>query len=110
MFKPILPIDYGALSAPPAPGAEVPEDFSGLIFFIEKHFGRTYIGHSGGQNAFVTHFYYLPETQTSYAVAYNTLATAKDDKDVDAPTTGKLDKAIRTYLFTKIFPLLAAKK
>jgi CubicO group peptidase (beta-lactamase class C family) len=110
MFKPILPIDYGTQSTSPAPEAEVPEDFSGLLFFIEKHFGRTYIGHSGGQNGFVTHFYYLPETRTSYAVAYNTLATAKDDKAADAPTTKKLDNAIRTYLFTKIFPLLAAKK
>ena len=107
MFQPVLRIDP---DTPPAPDAEAAEESQGLIFFIEKHFGKTFVAHSGGQNAFVSHFYYLPETRTSYAVAYNTLASPKDDQAADAPTTGKLDKAIRTYLFTKIFPLLEAKK
>jgi CubicO group peptidase (beta-lactamase class C family) len=107
MFQPVLRIEP---DTPPPPGAEVVEESQGLIFFIEKHFETTYIAHSGGQNAFITHFYYLPETRTSYAVAYNTLAVPKDDKAADAPSTGKLDKAIRTYLFTKIFPLLASHK
>jgi hypothetical protein len=107
MFQPVLRIEP---ATPPAPGAEVFEESQGLIFFIEKHFGKTYVAHSGDQNAFETHFYYHPETRTSYAVAYNTLAAPKDDKIADAPTTGNLDKAVRTYLLTKIFPLLAPKK
>lgn len=107
MFQPVLRIE---MPTPQTPQAEIADDNQGLLFFIEKHFGKTYIGHSGGQNAFVTHFYYLPETRTAYAVAYNTMAAPKDDHDIDAPTTKKLDNAIRTYLFTKIFPLLALKK
>ncbi len=110
MFQPVLRIEYGTPSTPPAPGAEVVDDSQGLLFFIENHFGKTYVGHSGGQNAFISHFYYLPETRTAYVVAYNTLTAPKDDQAVDAPTTKKLDNAIRTYLFTKVFPLLAPKK
>ncbi len=108
MFQPVLRIEP---DTPPAPGAEIVEQSQGLIFFIEKHFGKTYIAHSGDQNAFETHFYYLPETRTSYAVAFNTLAMSKDDQDSGMKgSTEKLDKAIRTYLFTKIYPLLAPKK
>jgi CubicO group peptidase (beta-lactamase class C family) len=108
MFQPVLRIEP---DTPPAPGAEPVEESQGLSFFIEKHFGRTYVAHSGGQNAFETHFYYHPETRTAYAVAFNTLARPKDDKDAGTKgRTGKLDNAVRDYLFTKIFPLLAAKK
>jgi CubicO group peptidase (beta-lactamase class C family) len=108
MFQPVLRIEP---DAPPAPGAEPVEESQGLLFFIEKHFGRTFVAHSGGQNAFETHFYYHPETRTAYAVAFNTLAVTGEDKPGDSKAgTGKLDRAVRDYLFTKIFPLLAAKK
>jgi CubicO group peptidase (beta-lactamase class C family) len=104
MFKPVLPIGP---DAPPAPGAATVEEWQGLLFFIEKHFGRNYVAHSGGQNAFETHFYYDPEARTAYAVAFNTLAVAKDDQPGDSKaSTGKLDRAVRDQLFTKIFPLL----
>jgi CubicO group peptidase (beta-lactamase class C family) len=107
MFQPVLRIER---DTPPAPGAEPVEESQGLLFFVEKHFGKTYIAHSGGQNAFETHFYYQPETRTAYAVAFNTLAMSKDDKSGDPKAdTGKLDREIRTYLLTKIFPLLAPK-
>ena len=108
MFRPVLRIEP---DAPPAPGAEPVEESQGLLFFIEKHFDRTFVAHSGGQNAFETHFYYHPETRTAYAVAFNTLAVTEDDKPGDSKaSTGKLDKAVRDFLFTKIFPLLPAKK
>jgi CubicO group peptidase (beta-lactamase class C family) len=108
MFRPVLRIEP---DAPLAPGSVPVEESQGLLFFVEKHFGRTYIAHSGGQNAFETHFYYQPETRTAYAVAFNTLAVARDDKPGDSKaSTGKLDRAVRDYLFTKIFPLFPAKK
>lgn len=105
MFQPALPVEP---DAPPAPGAVVEPEYQGLIFFIEQHFGTRYVAHSGNQNAFISHFYYQPELRASYAVAYNTLATADDPKTAGAKgSTGTLDRAIRDYLFKKIFHLFA---
>lgn len=108
MFQPVLPTGEAPT---PSPGNEVGEEFQGLIFFIENHFGTRYIAHSGNQNSFISHFYYQPESRVAYAVAYNTLAVADEAKDGDAKgSTGTLDRNIRTYLFKNVFPLLARGK
>ncbi len=75
---------------------EARKDHMGLTYFIEDNFGKRFIGHSGGQNAFVTHFYYLPEVRAGYIVGYNTTG----------PKTKALDVRIKEYLFRNIFPLL----
>jgi CubicO group peptidase (beta-lactamase class C family) len=78
-------------------------DFVGLAFFIEDNFGRRFIGHSGEQNAFISHFYLDPTSGGGYVVAYNTwVAPAKDDPR----TTDTLDIAIKDHLFERVFPLL----
>ena len=74
-------------------------DYMGLTFFIEDNFNLHFIGHSGGQNAFVTHFYLCPELRTAYIVAFNTLASDKKQN------TRTLDRQIKDYLFQHIFPL-----
>ncbi len=74
-------------------------DYMGLTFFIEDNFNLHFIGHSGGQNAFVTHFYLNPQLRTAYIVAFNTLATDKKQN------TRVLDRQIKDYLFQYIFPL-----
>jgi CubicO group peptidase (beta-lactamase class C family) len=92
------------------PQVEIPDfekDFPGegrndamaLTFFIEDNFGRHYICHSGGQNAFVTHFYLNPSSRTAYVVGFNTLGEEKDQN------TRVLDRTIKEYLFQNIFPL-----
>ena len=74
-------------------------DYMGLTFFIEDNFNLHFIGHSGGQNAFVTHFYLCPDLRTAYLVAFNTLASEKKQN------TRTLDRQIKDYLFQHIFPL-----
>jgi CubicO group peptidase (beta-lactamase class C family) len=72
------------------------KDHMGFTYFVEDNFGKRFIGHSGGQNAFVTHFYYLPEAGAAYIVGYNTTG----------PKTKALDVRIKEHLFRNIFPLL----
>ncbi|MCG3160480.1 MAG: Protein flp [Acidobacteria bacterium] len=80
----------------------------GLTFFIEDNFGQHFIGHSGSQNGFISHFYLRPDTRTAYVIAFNTEAipTEKDSSQ----DTRKLDREIKDYLFQKIFPLFAPKQ
>ena len=93
MFRPAIAIDPEGFEKP-YPGAER-KDGMGLGYFIEDNFGLHVIGHSGGQNAFVTHFYYQPDSRTAYIVGYNTTG----------PKTKALDVEIKEYLFKNIFPL-----
>ena len=74
-----------------------------LTFFIEENFGMRFVCHSGGQNAFVTHFYFRPESRSTYIVGFNTLALDKDQNTRDA------DRTIKEYLFKNIFPLFESK-
>lgn len=104
MFKPVLRIaPAGESASPDTPGGER----QGLLFFLEDHFGSRYVCHSGGQNAFATHFYYHPESRTAYAVAFNTYAEPAGGATNSDPkgTTGSLDRAIRDYLFQRVFPI-----
>jgi CubicO group peptidase (beta-lactamase class C family) len=109
MFQPILRIGpEGESSSPQAPG----DEYQGLLFFLENHYGTRYVAHSGGQNAFATHFYYHPESRTSYAIAFNTYAEPAGGSTSSDPkgTTGALDRAVRDYLFQKVFPILWREK
>jgi CubicO group peptidase (beta-lactamase class C family) len=76
----------------------------GLNFFVEDREGFHLIGHSGGQNGFITHFYVCPALGAGYIVAFNTqtLPTTKDGED----KTQEFDAALRTFLLKNIFPAL----
>jgi CubicO group peptidase (beta-lactamase class C family) len=79
------------------------KDAMGLTFFIEDNFAQHFIGHSGTQNGFLSHFYLRPDSHTAYVVAYNTHAIPTEkDKSQD---TRLLDREIKEYLFKNIFPL-----
>ncbi len=108
MFRPAIAIKPGTVEATEA--TEAAEEAQGLIFFVEKRFGTTFIGHSGHQNGFVSHFYMHPGNRTAYAVAYNTYAytTAKPGAGAAASLgTDELDARIRTSLLRDVFPILA---
>lgn len=79
------------------------KDWMGLTYFIEENFGQRFIGHSGSQNGFLSHFYICPATRTAYIVAFNTHAMPSE-KDA-GHNTRVLDREIKDYLFEKIFPL-----
>lgn len=91
------------ITIPEAKNGKGRKDAIGLSYFIEDNFGQHFIGHSGGQNAFITHFYLQPETRTAYLVAYNTTATPTAKNP--GQDTRKLDLEIKDYLFERIFPL-----
>jgi CubicO group peptidase (beta-lactamase class C family) len=99
MWKPFIAIE------PQATDGENRQDKMGLSFFIEDNFGQHFIGHSGGQNGFISHFYLCPESRTAYIVAFNThaLPTEKDS----GHNTRVLDREIKDYLFKNIFSALA---
>jgi CubicO group peptidase (beta-lactamase class C family) len=92
---------------PPANDGKDRKDWLGLTYFIEDNFGQHFIGHSGSQNGFISHFYLRPDTRTAYIVAFNThaLPTEKDS----GHNTRVLDREIKDYLFQNIFPLFDKK-
>jgi len=74
----------------------------GFTFFIEERNGIRFVAHSGGQNAFITHFYMNQDSRTAHIVAYNTEITGEKTRSVDGD--------ISQFLFKNIFPLFANKK
>ncbi len=98
----------------PVPSTEVTEpqgqnrkDAMGLTFFIEDNFNQHFIGHSGSQNGFISHFYLRPDTRMAYIAVFNTDATATE-KD-SSQDTRRLDREIKDYVFQNIFPLFVKK-
>jgi len=93
------------VSIEPEKNGENRKDAMGLTFFIEDNFGQHFIGHSGTQNGFLSHFYLRPDSRTAYIVAYNTHAipTEKDS----GKNTRQLDLEIKDFLFKNLFPVLA---
>ena len=80
----------------------------GLTFFVEDNFGQHFIGHSGSQNGFISHFYIRPDTRMAYIIAFNThaMSTEKDSSQ----DTRRLDREIKDYLFQKIIPLFVLRQ
>lgn len=105
MFQPQIPV---APTEVVEPAGQNRKDAMGLTFFIEDNFNQHFIGHSGGQNGFVSHFYLRPDTRMAYIVAFNTHATATE-KD-QSQDTRRLDREIKDYVFQNIFPLFINKK
>ncbi|MFN0107456.1 MAG: serine hydrolase domain-containing protein [Blastocatellia bacterium] len=98
----------------PVPSTEVVQptgqnrkDAMGLTYFIEDNFNQHFIGHSGGQNGFISHLYIRPDTRMAYIVAFNTHAEATE-KD-SSQDTRRLDRELKDYIFQNIFPLFVKK-
>lgn len=104
MFQPQLSIEQGGV---PEQSGQNRKDSIGLTFFLEENYGMRFIGHSGSQNGFMSHFYIRPESRTAYLIAFNTTATA-DEKD-QTRDTRRLDREIKDYLFQKIFTIFPVK-
>jgi CubicO group peptidase (beta-lactamase class C family) len=105
MFHPQIPIEPGTLIEPEGQNRK---DAMGLTFFIEDNFGQHFIGHSGTQNGFITHFYLRPDARVAYIIAFNTHATATE-KD-SSQDTRRLDREIKDHLFERVFPLFVPKQ
>lgn len=105
MFQTQISITPDAI---PQPEGQNRKDAMGLTFFIEDNFGQHFIGHSGGQNGFISHFYVRPDTRAGYLIAFNTHATPTE-KD-ESQDTRRLDQEVKDYLFQNVCPLFTAKK
>lgn len=88
---------------PEAKDGENRKDAMGLCYFIEDNFGQHFIGHSGTQNGFLSHFYLRPDTRTAYIVAFNTHAIAKESEADTGQNTRVLDREIKDWLFKNVF-------
>ena len=97
MFQPQIKVTTPAEKA--SPNGPDDKESVGLGFFIRQDNGRTFIGHSGDQNGFISHFFIRPQTREGYIVSFNTNA-------VDAnKNTRRLDGELRDYLFGHFFKL-----
>lgn len=86
------------------------KDAMGLTYFIEGNFGQHFIGHSGGQNGFISHFYLRPDSRTAYIVAFNTHALVKESEPDTGQNTRTLDREIKEYLFKRVFPTMQSSR
>ena len=90
MWEPEVPIE------PPAPS----EESMGLSFFLSEMDGRTIVGHTGTQRAFLSYFYIDPVAKVGVIAASNTVA----DGDGSPDAYGLRTKITRRFL-EELFPL-----
>lgn len=68
----------------------------GLIFFLNSRDGRTFIGHGGDQNGFISYIDFEPSTRQASIIVFNTnviyTAKTKPEKDV----VGRLRNSVKT--------------
>jgi len=88
---------------PGSPDGRNHKDAMGLTFFIEDNYDQHFIGHSGGQNGFITHFYLQPDSRAGYIIAFNTHAIPTEQNKLQ--DTRALDRELKEYLFERVFPL-----
>jgi CubicO group peptidase (beta-lactamase class C family) len=81
---------------PISPGVDM-----GLGYFLETHGGRRFVAHSGGQNGFISHFWFDRDSKKAAIVAFNTQTESKAKGD--ARNTRALDAAMRDKLVALIF-------
>jgi len=97
MWKPVVQVQ----------GADEKGAKMGLCFFLEEHGGFAFVAHSGGQNAFISHFYVNVASQTAYVVAFNTVAEpiGPDGKG----NTRQVDRDVRDYVVKNLIPASTAR-
>ncbi len=87
-------------------GAEGSDRVSiGLNFFVEDRAGYHLVGHSGSQNAFISHFYVCPALHAAYIVNFNTEWDTADGNTAGEKTR-QVDAQLRTYILKNVFPAI----
>ena len=79
--------------------------YMGLNFFLLDHLGQRYVGHTGGQQGFVSFFYIDPATHTGAIAAFNTLGLRGNSDGPPRPNTRRVLSELRELVFHYIIPL-----
>jgi CubicO group peptidase (beta-lactamase class C family) len=67
----------------------------GLIYFLDKKNGETYLGHGGDQNGFISYIEFNPKKRTASILVFNTNILLPENTPLEKDTVGKLRKAVR---------------
>jgi CubicO group peptidase (beta-lactamase class C family) len=67
----------------------------GLIFFLDRRNGKTYLGHGGDQNGFISYIEFNPKKRTASVLVFNTNIILPANTPLEKDTVGKLRKAVR---------------
>lgn len=67
----------------------------GLIYFLDKRNGETYLGHGGDQNGFISYLEFNPKKRTASVLVFNTNLILPDGAPPEKDMVGKLRKAVR---------------
>src|SRR5688572_31925538 len=66
----------------------------GLIYFLNRRDGRTYLGHGGDQNGFISYIDFEPASRQASIIVFNTNVTYPPSTPPENDVVSKLRKAI----------------
>lgn len=67
----------------------------GLIFFLDRRGGETYLGHGGDQNGFISYIEFNPKKRAASILVFNTNIVLPENAPPEKDVVGKLRKAVR---------------
>lgn len=67
----------------------------GLVYFLNRRDGRTFLGHGGDQNGFLSYLDFEPATKQASIVVFNTQISYPQGTPADKDVVSKLRNAIR---------------
>jgi CubicO group peptidase (beta-lactamase class C family) len=68
----------------------------GLIYFLDRQGGETYLGHGGDQNGFISYLEFNPKKRTASILVFNTNLILPDNAPPEKDMVGNLRHAVRT--------------
>ncbi len=67
----------------------------GLIYFLDRQNGETYLGHGGDQNGFISYIEFNRKKRTASILVFNTNIILPENTPPEKDTVAKLRKAVR---------------
>jgi len=67
----------------------------GLIFFLDRRGGETFLGHGGDQNGFISYIEFNQKKRAASILVFNTNIILPDNTPPEKDTVGKLRRAVR---------------
>ena len=67
----------------------------GLIYFLNRHDGRTFIGHGGDQNGFISYIDFEPESRQASIIVFNTNVIYPEGAPAEKDVVSRLRNEVR---------------